>query len=227
MEDAKEILTGTAEEIKAKIGDLPADALAMLEEVEQSAKSPRKTVAEALAAERSARESDANEALKLAQETAEKAGIKLAVGDEVTALENRVASLEDKLNAATQPKKTTAPKGPGKERAVKLDPKAEQVPCGVAFADADGRTSKVLRDLEFRPAQFSQAKPGAPLMLEADIEFPQSTTPFDVSRVFVLNAKGKAFGECRMIQPLRVGGGTSARFPRGYLAFNLIERPTK
>ena len=230
---ASDVLAKSATEIQTMLGGLEPAMIGELKKLEEEMDKPRANVLKALKAEMEARAGELTEALKLAADAAKAAGVKVLVGDEVDTLEKRVTDMEAKLDKVNKPKATPSKKGPGKERTMKLDKKAEQVPAALAFADEDGKTSKLLPDLEFRASQFDRREDrrggsdevASVLTLNAEITFPQGTTPFDVSEVYVLNSAGKAFGVCKLISPLRVGGGNGAMFPPGHLVFQCAPQP--
>lgn len=215
----EEVRAKTVEEIKAMLGDMPSDTIAMLRKAEDAQEQPRAGVIDAITAEMNGRREEAEAAIALARQTAERAGIKLASGEEVEVLEARVSDAEEKA-AKAKAKAEPPRKGQAKLRKLAVDAKADAVPAAIAFADRTGKTSRHLPDLEFRTAQFQVSRGDrATYTLQADIEFPGATTPVEVAQVFLLNDKGKAFAVCRFVAPLTIGGGGEVRLPAGYLTF--------
>jgi hypothetical protein len=217
--DLAELLNGSVDSVKAKLGDMPVDQLRKLLELESGDKK-RETLISAINAEGKSRDDlvadgSANEPL-----TYTKAEVDELLDRQKKRLGDAHAKVVEKLKAEV-------PKAGKNAAAVKplvLSPKArgivDEVFSGVTkimFVDADNRPLPGLPALPFEPYDYRRSHDRA--ILDVEVRFPPGLAGHDVVGAFVLNGDGAPVAVARLVAPFHVGGGMTAVLPPSALSF--------
>ena len=237
--DAKAVLSGTIPEVEKTLGDLSWSDLHTLHTVETTAGEDgtdpgqnRDGVVKAIQAEQDSRTSEFEQAMKLARESGEKAGLKIFTQAEIDELQAeaekrdeaskaRIDELEAEVAAL---KKANGAKAAPKARKVKprdLGETSEGADYAgattIAFVDTAGKSIATLPDLEFGEGQFDTR--GSGRRLTETVTIPENSGATELGAVALIDSKGRVAGLSKFLQPLPVGGPREVKLPAGSLLF--------
>lgn len=247
--DIAKTLQGNEDEVTKALSGATAGELAALHAAENDTKSEdakkRKGVSEAIEAEQQARIELSNAQTAQAIEAADHAGVPLfvfsdrkdfeepgeaeqlrlrvkeleeAIETQSETHENTVKDLEAKLAKKPKAPRKAAPQQENLPRSVEVSKDAMPRLASLAFADANGNTLRGLPDMDAQQRFLKRERNG--MAYQGQITFPEGTgTGQQLSRIFALDATGKAIAECRLVTPLTVLSAGEALLPAGSVFF--------
>lgn len=223
--DPATVLKGSITDVTAAFGDYDDAQLTALHDHESGKDGAKRDgMLSAIHSEQSSRELTAK--TKAAIDAAKKDhGVDLVAKADLDAAkddhEQRIAALEADLKVAKgrQPARAVKPEKP---RKLSITGEGEaKGATRVAFTDAEDTTIVGLPELEFGEGDFTPQAGG--IVLDQPIRFPEGVSRTEVSKVWLVDNDGKAVAVSPLVNPLPVGGGTSASIPEGFLSFRRPE----
>ncbi len=237
--DPVALLDGNIDSVTATFGDHDDAQLGKLLEAEKAGKS-RTGLVEAIEREQATRKSDADAKPKdgadakakegSGEKTFSQAEVDALIGEHQTALakarEEDKAAIDNLTSELAATRKELSSKAARPPKAVKsaeprklaLMGKSSGEGLRVAFGDDRDMSIPTLPELEFGGHDFAPV-PGGGTTLDRVIDFPEGSPSASISAAWLVDGKGEAHAVSRLVQPLRVGGGSSAQIPAKFLNF--------